>query len=725
MFYPTPRVLRLLVPLAWLTTGAVAAPNEERIEALFRPFLAERMTLSPDGRYIAYSEHSGSEVLVRILDLEQPGLPKTVIVQEDLAVRNSTERERASLRFLRWTEGNRLVFAPSVRTLPAAVTVPPMTSLDPDAADMFRTGQLAPTILAPIMAVDANGTNPKTLVDAADFISMDGAGGGFSNARTNPPEVLGFAPGDRQNLLIKVRGFADEDSPEPTRVYRLHTISGKLTTIDTDSVVATTLHDRQGYPRIIAETGGVVGLGTRYRYSEAGSTRRRLLTALVKATPAADFAVTPQTYYGERAIPLGFGYEANLLIYASNVGRDTYGVYGLDLQTMTRSTLTVEHPHRDLVPLEVSPHSTALVLDEAKQVLAGIRAYGDPPLTIWLDAELAEAQRAFNEQFPRRSVEILEWSDDRTRFLLNVSGGTDPGRLYVFKRPEGVLTEISRRAPWLSVSSLHETRPITFPGPDGSTLSGFLTRPRTPRITPMPLVIVYAPGFPATPHEEFDREAQVLADMGLAVLRLNQRGVLGRGMSQRDAMRAGADTAATADAKAAIEWVAARMPVDRKRIVTMGEGFGGYLALRAAQLAPELFRCVIATEPIVEPVTLVRPEADFDSVATFSQEANRLFLESNATALYRRGVVSSGDPIQLPAFVVYRGYLANDMTQGVARLRSQLKRRDLPFETVEVREDYRNGMPKARTQVYKQLEEFLNLNLYNYDVKLGTPRETK
>jgi hypothetical protein len=103
-------------------------------------------------------------------------------------------------------------------------------------------------------------------------------------------------------------------------------------------------------------------------------------------------------------------------------------------------------------------------------------------------------------------------------------------------------------------------------------------------------------------------------------------------------------------------------------------------------------------------------------------EANRHFLETYAPALRTRGVGSSGQPLYHPTFVIYRGYLANEMTQGVARLRGLLKRRDIPFETMEVRQDYLNAMPKARGRVYRELHDFLNLNLYNYEVKLGTPK---
>ncbi len=693
--------------------------SDDRMEALFRPFLADQVTLSHDGRYVAYSDHVGGDITVKIVDLDQPGAPKTVLVQEDRQVLNSTERQRASLRFLRWAEGNRLVFAPSVYTLPRVMAA---TSVNPEVSALGFSPP-PPRVVAPIMSVDADGGNPRTLAQSEDFqelleIGVDGAPPDMTMRRN---QILGFAAGKRDRLLVALPPVSApaEDRVIPSGVFEINVRNGVMTRINEDGAFGTKTYDLWGQPRLMTEDPQGRRQVRLFSYRPSGAGGWKTLSRTTGAMDFASFALTPETYYGERSMPLGFAFDRDVLIYASNVGRDTYGLYGLDLKSMTRASLSAEHPLRDLAHLEPSANAGRLVFDEARQALVGVRAPGHPPFTVWLDPELADAQRAFDFQFPRRSVEVVEWNDARTRFLLRVAGGAEPGRLYVFKRPEGVLTEISRRAPWLASATLHDTRPVAFPGPDGSTLTGYLTRPRTPRDPQMPLVLMFASGFPAAPHAEFDREAQVLAEMGLAVLRLNQRGVVGRGQKQLEALRQGADTAALADAQAAIEWAATQLPIERRRVVAMGSGFGGYLALRVAQLAPASFRCVVATEPIVEPVTLTRPPPDLNFSVTFMHEANRHFLETYAPALHTRGVASSGQSLYHPTFVIYRGYLANEMTQGVARLRGLLKRRDIPFETIEVRQDFFNEMPKARGRVYRELHDFLNLNLYNYEVKLG------
>src|SRR5690606_10611651 len=146
-----------------------------------------------------------------------------------------------------------------------------------------------------------------------------------------------------------------------------------------------------------------------------------------------------------------------------------------------------------------------------------------------------------------------------------VWGGADPGRHIVYKRPENLLVEFLRRAPWLKNEDLHETTPFEFDTPAGVHLTGYLTLPRKSRINPPPLLLLLPAGFPARAAPEFDPEAQILAGMGFVVVKLNHRGAVGFGARHRDAIHAGIDRVPVDDMLAAIDWVASRHPIDRRR----------------------------------------------------------------------------------------------------------------------------------------------------------------
>ncbi|HUR58560.1 MAG TPA: prolyl oligopeptidase family serine peptidase, partial [Opitutaceae bacterium] len=258
-----------------------------------------------------------------------------------------------------------------------------------------------------------------------------------------------------------------------------------------------------------------------------------------------------------------------------------------------------------------APPGEPQIFDGYRFKVVGERKDAAHPTTAWRDEELAGVQRELDKKFPRRLVEILDWSETRARVLFRATGGSDAGRVFVLQRPEDVVLEILQRAPWLNATKLHETRFFEFNAPDGAHLSGSLTWPGHSPLNPPPLLVVFPSGFPGRGLPAFDPEAQIFADMGFVVAQLNHRGVAGVRREDLTGLRAAVDRVSVDDAVAAVEWIAARhpqRPFDRKRIAALGRGFGGYLAVRALQLQPAAFRCGIAIDAPMELRAWLRPQ---------------------------------------------------------------------------------------------------------------------
>jgi myosin-crossreactive antigen len=70
--------------------------------------------------------------------------------------------------------------------------------------------------------------------------------------------------------------------------------------------------------------------------------------------------------------------------------------------------------------------------------------------------------------------------------------------------------------------------------------------------------------------------------------------------------------------------------------------------------------------------------------------------------------------------------LAGEAIDGAnATVRDQLARRGRTVDTFAVNADYAAELPAARVRAYAHLEEFFNLNLYDYNVKVGPTKEIK
>jgi len=714
--------LALSVPVA----GWAAASVEERVAALYRPLQAEQVALSPDGEYIAYSRNDSGELAIYIMAVNRTERKFRIGVESDRAVSFSKERAPPRLRFLRWASARQLVFAPTG----------------------YHNGVRA---IAPLFAVNRDGTEPKTLAEADDFSLQDGPIDEAPKTIDRRTHILGFLGGDRGSLLVEAWGKPSMPpaAPVPTTLFAIDLATGKLRTVTEELDDGRFLYDQKGKARLLYSHPRLSHTRT-FRASTGGTWSRWVAVGETAFGPIAkSFPVTVSNYYDERAFPLGFDVNPNVLYYASNVGRDTYGVYAFDLSTRQRTDVAIEEPHVDLVGLEPVDASNALVFDEATGRLAGVRAVGRTPFTRWVDPELAQVQVELNGKFPQRTVEILQWSDERSRFLLRISGGIEPGRYQVYQRPEKILVELLRRAPWLRNADLHAGATFEFDSPRGVHLTGHLTLPRKSRLNPPPLLIDFSDGLMGRPLADFDPDAQAFAEMGFIIARVNHRGGAGFGVKHRSALHEGIDRVPVDDALAVIEYIASRHGIDRRRIATVGRGLGGYLALRALQLEPDAFRCAVAIEAPLDPRAWLEPpledmgpgaaESPVDSgfgpsvvsrgpppPINFLQEAQRAYLARGKQPLLALSVGRNAERLTKPVMlVVDPGRSDRTIEAQNSDLRAKLKRLGRTPDYVELGSGYAENIPAARARLFRQIEEFFNLNLYDYKVKIGPTKEVK
>jgi hypothetical protein len=601
--------------LGWLAAsvcGVVSAPAasfDDRVEALFRPLLAEKVALSPDGQRIAYTSPGRDELSLVIVNIDPPGPRRTVRLEAERDPATLLPREPMRLRTLRWATDTRLF----IRSEP----LPPIA----DATGRVIPNPDGPKIISPILAVNADGKQHGTLVDAPQFqeTPADARKTLADLLRTtrelqavrNEPlrwrmpqlEVLGFLPRDREQLVLQTRG-----------AYSMPT-----------------LHLVDIYTGVVREFGN------------------------------------------------------------------------------------------DWPP----PPKESQIFDPFRLKVVGERKAGANPHTVWHDEELARVQRELEKKFTRRTVEILEWSETRARVLLRVTGGSDPGRIFVYQRTEDLVLEAVPHAPWLSGGKLHETRAFDFAAHDGAALTGYVTWPTRPRLSPPPLVLIFAEDR-SGPQAAFDPEAEVFAELGFAVVRLNPRvpaSATTPGTPAADP--AAAERAIVADACVVLHELATRHPArpfDRKRIAVLGHGTAAQLAVRALQLEPTVFRAGVVLGPASGTAEPMRPlpPARNNAVASASFQS-RFAPSSGAPSPARNEADAHGlsAPLSQPVLVLSSG------TGNGHGLRHELQRLGSPHEHAELESGFSSAEPKARARTYRQIEHFLDQHLQDYAVTIGPTREVQ
>jgi dipeptidyl aminopeptidase/acylaminoacyl peptidase len=726
---------------------AVGTAAADRFYPLFRPFRTEAAALSPDGNRLAYSIREGSALYVVTLEIDNPSrvlskiLVGTTKNSTPFLVSDLREDVPPRIRWMGWATPTRLLVetnaniaatglgiantsgaifgmnadGTNVRTLVSPLDVADFrdrffnTSFRPDASSLFPTPDLPTDSWHPYHGVPFSGT--RTLGTRDNALPND-----LSTPRT--PTFFDYAPDAPQWIIVRT------NSPTDYSLYRVNIDSGKLHygSIETGYGQITTLLNRQGL--IGASIPNTLRTAFPYSYQIS----KNALVSLGRwnklntvAQTDADFTVSPENFFGTRSFPLGFDENPDVLYYASNVGRDTYAVYGLNLKTGERVGKTIESPDTDLATPDPDgfPSPNPLVFDRYTRELVGVRYQSVVRTAAWLRRDLQDTQASLEKTFPGRSVDILEWDRDATRYLALVRGPTEPGCFYVFDRAARKAMEFARRSDLPAESEPLFARYFSLDNPAGGKLTGFVVIPNAVRQKPIPLVIVCAnePWLPAS--NEFDGEVNALAQMGFAVLQLNPRGTWGFGTHYRQAAGAAFDEAQTADMVTAIDLLAKTLPLNRDRVALLGHKRGGYLALRATQLRPDRFRCVVAVDPTINLSNWLEytrwTSSDSAPALTRAFFGDKL-LRANA-------LMNVAQPITRPAFVAsYRG------GEGGSPLQSYLDARwfarsveksggSANFWTLSY--DYMNAMPGARSDVMRQIEDFLNLNIYSYGVELG------
>lgn len=199
--------------------------------------------------------------------------------------------------------------------------------------------------------------------------------------------------------------------------------------------------------------------------------------------------------------------------------------------------------------------------------------------------------------------------DPSREFFWTMRGGIDRPPVVELYRADGSVVrelwsgaEIARGAGWVPPEQ------VTALAADGETeLFGLLFKPRDfdpARQYPVVDYLYLGPHTTHVPRSMLSRTYQAgqgLADLGFVVLLVDPRGTPERGKIFLDAFFGQFGQHEIADHAAVLRQLAAERPyMDLNRVGAFGHSWGGYGALRALLLEPELYRVGVASAPAVD-----------------------------------------------------------------------------------------------------------------------------
>ena len=191
-------------------------------------------------------------------------------------------------------------------------------------------------------------------------------------------------------------------------------------------------------------------------------------------------------------------------------------------------------------------------------------------------------------------------SADGRKLLIWAGGDTDPGTYYLFDKGTSQLRPLILSRPELGGYKLASVKPVNVKASDGTLIPAYLTLPPQSSGKNLPAIVMPHGGPGARDEWGFDWLAQYFANRGYAVLQPNFRGSTGYGDQWFKNNGFQSWRIAVGDVADSGKWLISEGIADPSKLVIMGWSYGGYAALQAGVLAPDLFKAIVAVAPVTD-----------------------------------------------------------------------------------------------------------------------------
>jgi dipeptidyl aminopeptidase/acylaminoacyl peptidase len=519
-----------------------------------------------------------------------------------------------------------------------------------------------------IYAVNADGSRAQSLTGEAEFTFA---------------QVHDVLRDDDRNILIGAIPYGESNK---TLLQKLDVYTGLRSPVAASPVPrADFVTDREGYARFSFGAGND-NAGKLY-YRDKASTDWRL--------------IADETRTGLVETAIGFSADGKRAFLRTERPGKPDAILSWDPATGERSEILSD-------PV-VDPYS---ILYDGEDRPIGARYMHDGVRTRFFETDAASTKlyRQLEKAFPDAAVLITSSTHDGKQLVILVSSDRNPGDYYVFDTVAKKVLPLFARRLWFDPAKMAPTHSVGFEARDGVRLHGYLTLPvGKQRGTPLPMVLLPHGGpFDVFDTWWFDDEAQMLAEAGYAVLRVNFRGSSNYG---RDFLESGArqwGRKLQFDLTDATRWAIAEKIADPKRICIYGASYGAYAALMGAATEPDLYRCVAGYVGVYDMV-------EHHKKVSGSSRANRNWVDDwfgpreNMEAI---SVIDKAAQIKAPVFLAAGGKDEIVPIDHSEKMEKALKRAGVQVETLYFPyEGHGFYKEEHRLAFYTRLLNFLSRNL--------------
>jgi dipeptidyl aminopeptidase/acylaminoacyl peptidase len=264
-------------------------------------------------------------------------------------------------------------------------------------------------------------------------------------------------------------------------------------------------------------------------------------------------------------------------------GSDTDNIYRFDLRTRT--------------PVEVVAKTQGYDMSTVFQIngeYLGAGYVADTLMFVLKDRKLQGHWNGMRNYFQRQAnVRIVDLDRAHARLLVHVTGPQAPGDYYLYDVVGAQLRFVASDRPWLDPERLATVEVVKTTTRDGTAITSYLTH-TAGNAGPRPLIVMPHGGPELRDSIDFEPLVQAFAAQGWLVLQPNFRGSSGYGHAFAEAGHRQWARRMQDDVTDAVNDLVHRGVADPKRMAIYGSSYGGYAALCAAVVTPDLYRGAVS-----------------------------------------------------------------------------------------------------------------------------------
>ena len=218
-----------------------------------------------------------------------------------------------------------------------------------------------------------------------------------------------------------------------------------------------------------------------------------------------------------------------------------------------------------------------------------------------------------------KNVNILSWTEDKSKVTIFAEGDGDAGTFYLFEPKAGQISPLGGTYPELNASEIGRTTREDFTARDGLKVPAYLTLPpgKTKASGPMPLVVLAHGGPAGRDDAAFDFWAQHIASQGYAVFKPQFRGSTGFTYRHQKKGDGHFGEGMLHDTIDGVKHLIKTGVVDADKICVTGASYGGYQALALPMIEPDMFKCALALNGVSD----IPKMLDYEIARTGSRES--------------------------------------------------------------------------------------------------------